>query len=314
MLKTTPKVEGIYLAGPRGFCAGVARAVNALDEVLKLHGAPVYARHAFVHNRTIVERFEKKGAIFVEELNEIPDGATVVFSAHGSPPNFFKTAKKKKFKLYDATCPLVLKVHIEAKKYASDGYFIFYVGHKGHPEPIGVMGNVPTESIVLVESAEEARKIMPPQTEKLIVLTQTTLSFDDTKEILNSLQEHFPTMIRPPAFDICYATQNRQVAVKAMAKEVDVVIVIGSPESSNSVQLRETAKKEGIPAYLIDGPDQLEQGWFSNVKNVGITAGASAPEDVVLDVVKALSDEDTKMKELIVKVENVKFLPPTGLS
>lgn len=313
MLKSTPTITDIYLAGPRGFCAGVARAVNALDEVIKIHGAPVYARHAIVHNRTIVERFEKKGAIFVEDLNKIPKGSVVVFSAHGSPPNFFKVAKKKKFKLYDATCPLVLKVHIEAKKYAGDGYFIFYVGHKGHPEPIGVMGNVPKNSIALVETAEEAKKIIPPQTEKLIVLTQTTLSFDDTKEILNSLQEHFPTMIRPPAFDICYATQNRQVAVKAMAKEVDMVIVIGSPESSNSVQLRETAKKLGTKAYLIDGPAQLEQEWFMNVSKVGITAGASAPEDLVLNVVKELSSDATRLRDLIVKVENVKFQPPLGL-
>ncbi len=307
-------ITDIYLAGPRGFCAGVARAVNALDEVLRIHGAPVYARHAIVHNRTIVERFEKKGAIFVEELNDIPDGSVVVFSAHGSPPGFFKVAKKKKFKIYDATCPLVLKVHIEAKKYASEGYFIFYVGHRGHPEPIGVMGNVPKGSIALVETADEAKKIKPPQTEKLIVLTQTTLSFDDTKEILNSLQTHFPTMIRPPAFDICYATQNRQVAVKALAKEVEVMIVIGSPESSNSVQLRETAKKEGIRSYLIDKPDQLQQEWFENVSKVGITAGASAPEDIVLDVVHTLSGPKTKLKEHIVKVENVKFQPPTGLS
>lgn len=312
-MRSNFSIDHIYLAGPRGFCAGVVRAVDTLDKVLEIHGAPVYARHAIVHNRTVVKRFEKKGAIFVEELEDIPNGSVVVFSAHGSPPNFYEVAKKKNLKVYDATCPLVLKVHLEARKYAKEGYFIFYLGHRGHPEPISVMGNVSPESFALIETVEEAKKIKPPQTEKLIVLTQTTLSFDDTKEVLNSLQEHFPTLIRPPAFDICYATQNRQLAVKELAKKSDVVIVLGSPESSNSVQLREVTKREGTKAYLVDNTSEVQESWFDGAKKIGITAGASAPEDLVLDMVTYLSNEKTKVQELIVKPENVHFQPPVGL-
>ncbi|MBI2051716.1 4-hydroxy-3-methylbut-2-enyl diphosphate reductase, partial [Candidatus Roizmanbacteria bacterium] len=300
-------IKQIYLAGPRGFCAGVERAVNTLDRVLKKYGPPVYARHAIVHNRHVVKRFERRGAIFVEDLNEIPDGSVVVLSAHGSPPAFYEIAKKKNLKVHDAMCPLVLKVHIEARKYANEGYFIFYVGHRGHPEPEGVMGNVPPESIALVETIEEALSIKPPQEEKLIVLTQTTLSFDDTKKIIATLQKKFKKLTLPPAFDICYATQNRQLAVKELAKKAKLVLVIGSLESSNSVRLTEVAKKEGARAYLIDDASHIDSSWLKGVNTVGITSGASAPDDLVMSVVDHLRTNGTKIQELTTIKEKVFF-------
>lgn len=306
-------IEEIYLAGPRGFCAGVQRATDVLDKVLTKYGPPVYARHAIVHNRTVVSEFEKRGAIFVEDLNDIPDGSVVVFSAHGSPVDFYEIAKRKNLRVHDAMCPLVLKVHLEAKRYAREGYFIFYIGHKGHPEPIGVMSHVPPESIILVETAEEALQIKPPQDEKLIVLTQTTLSFDDTKAIINNLKLKFKNLILPPAFDICYATQNRQLAVKELAKKSEVVFVLGSPESSNSVRLKEVAKREGSKAYLIDRYSDIDKDWLKDVKTVGITAGASAPERLVLDLIIYLKGDGTKVQELTTIKENVFFPLPQGL-
>lgn len=310
-MKNSFNIDNIYLAGPRGFCAGVERAVDVLERVLKKYGSPVYSRHAIVHNRTIVADFKKRGVIFVEDLNEIPDGAIAVFSAHGSPPSFYETARKKNLKLYDAMCPLVLKVHLEAKRYAKTGYFIFYIGHRGHPEPIGVMGNISPALITLVETAEEALKIVPPQKEKLIVLTQTTLSFDDTKEIIINLKKKFKNLIIPPAFDICYATQNRQLAVKELAKKSKIVFVIGSAESSNSVRLKEVAEKEGAKAYLIDQTSDIKNEWLDKIENVGITAGASAPEHLVVELVQYLRGKNTKVEELTTIKENVFFpLPP----
>ncbi|MFH1827120.1 MAG: 4-hydroxy-3-methylbut-2-enyl diphosphate reductase [bacterium] len=291
------KIKEIHLVGPRGFCAGVERAVDILDKVLERYGPPVYSRHAIVHNRRVVSDFEKKGAIFVEDINQIPKGARVVFSAHGSPPEYYKIAKEKKFKLYDAMCPLVLKVHIEAKKYESEGFFIFYIGHKGHPEPEGVMGNVKRSSIALLEKEDDIDKIKPPQKTKLIVLTQTTLSFDDTKKIIECLKIKFPSIILPPAFDICYATQNRQIAVKTLAKKVDIVLVIGSPASSNSNRLREVAAREKAPSYMIDNLQAIKDSWFNNVSIVGITAGASSPERLVQEVVNYIKSKDTKIFE-----------------
>ena len=229
-----PNLKKIYIASVFGFCAGVARAVDTLDKVLKKHGRPVYSRHAIVHNRRVMSDFEKKGVIFVEEIDEIPDKSVVVFSAHGSPSNFYKIAKEKKFVLYDAMCPLVLKVHIEARKFVKDGYFIFYIGHKGHPETEGVLGDVPKESIMLIQSEKQITdKFNIYKNKKLAALTQTTLSFDDTKKIIEKLKKKFPNLVLPPAFDICFATQNRQNAVKSLVKKVKTVIVVGSTTSSN---------------------------------------------------------------------------------
>lgn len=307
-------IRQIYLAGPRGFCAGVERAVTVLDKVLQKYGPPVYARHAIVHNRTVVSDFERRGVIFVEDLNEIPDGSKVVFSAHGSPPNYYEIATRKNLKVHDAMCPLVMKVHIEAKKYASEGYYVFYVGHKGHPEPVGVMGNVSPDSIALVETEQEALQVNPPQTDKLIVLTQTTLSFDDTKKVIATLKNKFKNLILPPAFDICYATQNRQLAVKELAKKADVVFVLGSLESSNSVRLKEVAQRQGAKAYLVDSYDQIKNEWLSNIKTIGITAGASAPEKLVIEVVNYLRGPKTSVQELTTIEEKVFFPLPQSLN
>ena len=307
-------IKTIHLASPRGFCAGVERAVDILGKVLERYGPPVYSRHAIVHNRRVVSDFEKKGAIFVEDIHQIPDGSRVVFSAHGSPPEFYEIARQKNFKLFDAMCPLVLKVHIEAKKYASDGYYIFYIGHRGHPEPEGVMGNVKNNSIKLIGSETEALNVKPPQEDKLIVLTQTTLSFDDTKKIIETLKKRFPKLILPPAFDICYATQNRQVAVKSLSKKVEVVIIIGSPASSNSNRLREVAEREGKKSYMIDSVNAIKDTWFDNVENVGISAGASSPENLVNEVIDYIKNKNTKIFEEHTIKEKVYFPRPSSLN
>ncbi|MDP3974522.1 MAG: 4-hydroxy-3-methylbut-2-enyl diphosphate reductase [bacterium] len=307
-------IKTIHLASPRGFCAGVERAVDILGKVLERYGPPVYSRHAIVHNRRVVSDFEKKGAIFVEDIHQIPDGSRVVFSAHGSPPEFYEIAKQKNFKLFDAMCPLVLKVHIEAKKYASGGYYIFYIGHRGHPEPEGVMGNVKNNSIKLIGSETEALNVKPPQEDRLIVLTQTTLSFDDTKKIIETLKKRFSKLILPPAFDICYATQNRQVAVKSLSKKVEVVIIIGSPASSNSNRLREVAEREGRKSYMIDSTFAIKDTWFENVENVGISAGASSPENLVNEVIDYIKNKDTKIFEEHVIKEKVYFPRPNSLN
>lgn len=295
-MKTLKK---IYLASPRGFCAGVKRAVDILDQILQKHKPPIYVRHQIIHNRHVISDFKKKGVIFVKDINNIPNGSVVVFSAHGSPPSLYEKAKKKKLQIYDAVCPLVTKVHLEAKKYTKEGYFIFYIGHKNHPEAIGVLGEVSDQSIVLIKTLEDAEKIIPPQTDRLIVLTQTTLSFDDTKQIINCLKRRFTKLIQPPAFDICYATQNRQNAVKALAKKVDLVLVIGSKESSNSNRLREVAEKEGVSSYLINDISEIKNSWFKDVEKLGITAGASAPKYLIDEVVKYFSKPKVKIEELI---------------
>src|SRR3989344_892875 len=298
-------IKTIHLASPRGFCAGVERAVDILSKVLEKYGPPVYSRHAIVHNRRVVSDFEKKGAIFVEDIHQIPDGSRVVFSAHGSPPEFYEIAKQKNFKLFDAMCPLVLKVHIEAKKYSSEGYYIFYIGHRGHPEPEGVMGNVKQNSIKLIQSETEALNVKPPQEDKLIVLTQTTLSFDDTKKIIEILKKRFSKLILPPAFDICYATQNRQLAVKSLSKKVELVIIIGSPASSNSNRLREVAEREGKKAFMIDNINAIKNKWFKGISNVGISAGASSPENLLKEVVDYIKNDNTKIyEENVIKKKN----------
>lgn len=300
-------LKKIYLASPRGFCAGVSRATAILDFVLEKFGPPIYVRHQIVHNRTIVADFEKKGVIFCENIDDIPNGSRVVFSAHGTAPQIYEVAKKKKLIVFDATCPLVTKVHLEAKRYAKEGYFILYIGHKRHQEAIGVLGEVPSTSSVLINSLEEAKIIQPPQIEKLIALSQTTLSLDDTKKIIVLLQQRFPKMILPPAFDICYATQNRQNAVKQLAKKAELILVIGSKESSNSNRLKELAEREGATAYLIDGIQDIKNEWLKNIKYVGITAGASAPEYIIDNVVEFLQTSNAVVEELETVKENIQF-------
>lgn len=300
-------LEKIYLASPRGFCAGVSRAIAILNFVLEKFGPPIYVRHQIVHNRTIVADFEKKGVIFSENIDDIPDGSRVVFSAHGTQPQIYEIAKEKKLTVFDAACPLVNKVHLEAKRYAKEGYFILYVGHKGHPEPMGVLGEVPSASSLLIDSFEMAKIIQPTQTDKLIVLTQTTLSFDDTGKIIALLRKRFPKMILPPSFDICYSTQNRQNAVKELVKKVELVLVIGSKESSNANRLRELAEKKGITAYLIDGVQDIKNEWLKDIKTIGITAAASAPDYVIDSVVKFLKSDNVNVEELETVKENIQF-------
>jgi 4-hydroxy-3-methylbut-2-en-1-yl diphosphate reductase len=300
-------LEKIFLASPRGFCAGVSRAVAILNSVLEKFGPPIYVRHQIVHNRAIVEDFEKKGVIFSENINNIPDGSRVVLSAHGTQPQIYRIAKKKGLIVFDATCPLVTKVHLEAKYYVQRGYFILYIGHKGHQEAIGVLGEVPSASSILISSLEESKSVQPPQTEKLIVLNQTTLSFDDAKKIIAVLQQRFPKMILPPAFDICYATQNRQDAVKKLAQKVELILVIGSKESSNANRLKEVAERKGPTAYLIDGIKDIRSEWFKNVKHIGITASASTPDYVTEKVIKFLRIKNITVEELETIKENIRF-------
>lgn len=304
------KLKKIYLVSPRGFCAGVKRAVEVVNLVLQKYKTHIYVRHQIVHNRHVISDFKKRGAIFVEDINNIPDGSTVIFSAHGSSPDLYQIAEKKKLKVFDATCPLVNKVHVEAKKFNEQGYFIFYIGHKNHPEATGVLKEVPNKSIVLIETLKGAKKTIPPQTDKLIILTQTTLSFDDTKEIINCLKKRFPKLIQTPAFDICYATQNRQNAVKELTKKVDLVLVIGSKESSNSNRLKEVAEKSGKPAYLINDKSEIKSSWLENVGNLGITAGASAPKYLIEEVVSYFKKQGVKIEELSVIKENINFPLP----
>lgn len=308
-----PSLKKIYLASPRGFCAGVARAVTIVEKVLEKVGPPLYVRHAIVHNKHVIEDFEKKGVIFVEDLDDVPKGANVVFSAHGSPPQMHQKAISKKLHVFEAVCPLVTKVHIEAKKYAREGFFIFYIGHRDHPEPEGVMGEVPPEAIALLSCYEDAQKIKPPQTEKLIVLSQTTLSMDDTKKIIELLEKRFPNLKKPPAMDICYATQNRQSAVRDLVKHVDAVLVISSKESSNGTRLRDLAVELGKQAYMINDYSEINISWLDGVEKIGITASASAPEHLVQDVISYLRHDGVDVEELQTVHEKVFFPLPQGI-
>jgi 4-hydroxy-3-methylbut-2-en-1-yl diphosphate reductase len=301
-------LKKIYLVSPRGFCAGVSRAIKILNFVLENFGPPIYVRHQIVHNRTVVADFEKRGVVFSENIQDVPDSSRVVFSAHGTPPQIYKDAKMKKLTIFDAACPLVAKVHFEAKRYAKEGYLILYIGHKHHQEPIGVLGEVPPTSSMLISSLEEAKSIKPTQTEKLVALSQTTLSFDDTNKIIALLKQRFPKIILPPSFDICYSTQNRQNAVKELAKKAKLILVIGSKESSNANRLREVAQIEGATAYLIDNRQDIKSKWLKNVKYIGITAGASTPDYVIESVVKFLKTGNNAVVEEIETVkENIKF-------
>ncbi len=309
-------INKILLAKPRGFCAGVDRAIDVVETALEIFGKPIYVKHAIVHNIHVVEDLEKKGAIFVEDLDEVPAGAVLVFSAHGSPPQLKEEAKARGYKVIDATCPLVTKVHLEAKRYANEGYFIIYIGHRGHPEPIGVMGEVPKESIVLIEDASEVADLKVPQEDKLIYLNQTTLSLTDVKNTIDALKARFTKIIAPPTvWDICFATSNRQAAAKELAKQSDLVLVIGSTTSSNSNRLRDVSEDEGTKAYLIDDETMIDPKWLTGVKTLGITSGASAPEYLVDNLVEFIQKANlrAKVENLDVLKEEVKFPLPDDL-
>jgi len=307
----------ILLANPRGFCAGVERAIAIVERALEKFGAPIYVRHEVVHNRYVVDGLKAKGAVFVEELSEVPDGATVIFSAHGVPQSVRIEAEKRGLKVFDATCPLVTKVHLEVSRLHKQGYEIVMIGHKGHPEVEGTMGQA-TGRMYLVENVEDVAQLQPTVgadgTVPLAYVTQTTLSVDDARVIVHALTARFPQIVGPRKDDICYATQNRQDAVKAMAGKVDVVIVVGSKNSSNSNRLREVAAIGGVPAYLVDGAEQIDAKWLAGNARVGVTAGASAPEVLVNGVVERLRTLGAdKIETLEGVAENVNFPLPKEL-
>ncbi len=306
-------VKKVLLASPRGFCAGVARAVKAVEDTLQIFGAPIYVKHEIVHNKHVVGALEKKGAITIENLAEVPEGSVVVFSAHGSPVAHYAEAKARGLRLIDATCPLVTKVHLEVQRFLKDGYTIIYIGHKGHVEGIGVLGEAPDVTIPIIETIEDVEKLDIGNPEKLVYLTQTTLSLDDTKQVIEALQKKYPQVVAPPLEDICYATTNRQEAVKALAKECDLVLIVGSRTSSNSTRLMETAYAYGSVAYLVDDVSHLDPSWFTNVEVVGISAGASAPEHLVQDIVKHLTMGGAIVEDFVVKPETMKFAEPIEL-
>src|SRR5438132_3750881 len=304
----------VLLANPRGFCAGVERAIGIVERALAIHGAPIYVRHEVVHNKFVVEDLKRKGAVFVERLDEIPTGSTVIFSAHGVPRAVFAEAEQRGLKVFDATCPLVTKVHVEVAKMRAQGREVVMIGHEGHPEAEGTMGQS-TTGMYLVESEAEVERLAVKDPERLSYVTQTTLSIDDCARIVAALKRRFPKILGPKKDDICYATQNRQDAVKMMAPHCDVVIVVCSPNSSNSNRLREVAANLGRESYLVDNADDLKAEWIRGKRTVGVTAGASAPEVLVHDVILRLQELGARrVRELQGIDEHVNFPLPKGLS
>ncbi len=303
----------IVLAAPRGFCAGVNMAIESLDLTIRAFGTPVYVYHEIVHNKYVVDTFRAKGAIFVENLEEVPPGSTLLFSAHGVSPEIRRLARERQLYAIDATCPLVTKVHLEAVRYAKEGYTILLIGHEGHDEVIGTMGEAP-QAMVLVESAEQADALEFPAGTKLAYLTQTTLSVDDANRIISRLRAKFPQIANPPKDDICYATQNRQEAIQILAPEADLVLVLGSQNSSNSQRLKELAQENGVPAYLIDDARDIDVSWFQNVETVLISAGASAPESVVQECTAFLKERfGAEVQSRSIREEDVHFPLPREL-
>jgi 4-hydroxy-3-methylbut-2-enyl diphosphate reductase len=303
----------IILAAPRGFCAGVNMAIECLDMALNAFGAPIYVYHEIVHNRFVVESFTARGVVFVDELSEVPAGSHLLFSAHGVSPEIRAVAKARDLLAIDATCPLVTKVHLEAIRFAKLGYIIVLIGHEGHDEVVGTMGEAP-EAIVLVESEEEVDRLEFPADAQIAYLTQTTLSVDDASRIIRRLESRFPQIVSPAKQDICYATQNRQEAVRLLAEEADLVLVLGSQNSSNSQRLKEISQELEVPAHLIDGVQDIHSDWFSGVDTVLITAGASAPESVVEDCVDYLKEHHEATVEVrTIREEEVHFQLPVEL-
>ncbi len=305
----------LLLAAPRGFCAGVDRAIQIVELALEQKGAPVYVRHEIVHNRYVVDSLKAKGAVFVEELDEVPDGGHVVFSAHGVPKSVPANAQQRGLAYFDATCPLVSKVHKQAERQVEAGRHIIFIGHEGHPEVIGTFGQVPAGTMTLVETAEDAQAIVPADANNLAFLTQTTLSVDDTSEIVGILQQRFPNIVGPKGEDICYATSNRQESVKAIAHECDLVLVIGAPNSSNSQRLVEVAARSGAKAYLVQRAEDISLNWFDDVHTLGLTAGASAPEVLVREIIDALALHfDLYEQQVTTAEEKVTFKLPRELA
>jgi len=307
----------ILLANPRGFCAGVDRAIGIVERAIEFFGAPIYVRHEVVHNRYVVDRLRGLGAIFVEELDEVPDDATVIFSAHGVSRAVQEEARRRGLKVFDATCPLVTKVHMEVLRFAREGCDVILIGHQGHPEVEGTMGQFDTSAggrILLVETPQDVERLQVRDPQRLAFVTQTTLSVDDTLKIVEALRRRFPGLASPRKEDICYATQNRQDAVKRLAEQCDIILVVGSPNSSNSNRLREIAEKAGIPGYLVDGPEDLQREWFTGKRAVGVTAGASAPEVLVERVVQQIREWGGEAPQNVLgQAENVVFGLPREL-
>jgi 4-hydroxy-3-methylbut-2-enyl diphosphate reductase len=304
----------LLIAAPRGFCAGVDRAIQIVERAIELHGAPVYVRHEIVHNKYVVESLKAKGAIFVDELDEVPDGVHVVFSAHGVPKSVPAAAQDRGLSYFDATCPLVSKVHRQAERLVAAGRHILFIGHAGHPEVVGTFGQVPDGNLTLIETDADARAVEVADPDNLAFLTQTTLSVEDTASILAILQQRFPDIVAPKADDICYATSNRQAAVRAIAASCDLVLVIGAPNSSNSLRLVEVAEREGTTARLIQRAADLDFDWLAGVGTLGISAGASAPEILVREVIDHIATRfDVAERQVETAEENIAFKLPRGL-
>ena len=310
---THPQLQEIILAEPRGFCAGVDRAIDIVNRALEKFGAPIYVRHEIVHNTYVVEDLKSRGAIFIEDLADVPAGATLVFSAHGVPKSVEAEAARRGFQVFDATCPLVTKVHVEVAKLHKEGFEFIMIGHKGHPEVEGTMGQL-LDGIYLVEDVADVARVAPKQTERLAVVTQTTLSVDDAALITEAVVARFPMIRKPKMQDICYATQNRQDAVKVLSNEVDLVIVVGSPTSSNSNRLRDVAERYGTQSYMVDDASELQEAWFAGKTRVGLTAGASAPDILVQQVIARLRALGAvSVRTLDGVEETIKFPLPKGL-
>ncbi len=310
----TVALAEVVLAQPRGFCAGVDRAIDIVERALELHGAPIYVRHEIVHNRYVVEDLRNKGAIFIAQLDQAPTGAIVVFSAHGVSQEVRKDAEQRGLRVFDATCPLVTKVHVEVTRMRADGREIIMIGHQGHPEVEGTLGQA-EGGMYLVETPEDVAKLEVQNPDKLAFVTQTTLSVDDAQLVADALRTRFPAIVEPKKSDICYATQNRQDAVKFMAPQCDLVLVVGSPNSSNSNRLREVAERKGAEAYLLDSPDQVDPNWLKGKKRIGVTAGASAPEVLVEQVIQRLKELGVgRVRALEGVEETIAFPLPRELS
>jgi 4-hydroxy-3-methylbut-2-enyl diphosphate reductase len=288
----------LHLAKPRGFCAGVERAIEIVEKALNKFGAPIYVRHEIVHNAVVVEELKAKGAVFIDDLNQVPSGSWLIFSAHGVPPQVVATAKERKLQVIDATCPLVTKVHLEARHFAQENASIFLVGHRKHVEVEGVVGEAP-EAIFVIESAEEAEVVQVPNSNKVAALTQTTLSVDEAKAVIDVLKRRFPKLALPHKDDICYATQNRQDAVRRLAPSIDLLLVIGDKTSSNSNRLRELGESLGVPSKLLLSSNEIEEDWFEGVKRIGITSGASTPEISVDEVMKTLAQRGVRTTRIL---------------
>jgi 4-hydroxy-3-methylbut-2-enyl diphosphate reductase len=313
MKREVPFAMKVILANPRGFCAGVNMAIECLERALDFFGPPLYVYHEIVHNKFVVERFRQRGTVFVESLDQVPPGSPLLYSAHGVSPQIRDQARRRRLVAIDATCPLVIKVHLEAIRYAREGYTIVLIGHEGHDEVIGTMGEAPNQ-IILVETAENVEQLTVPNPEKVAYLTQTTLSVDDANIVIAALRKKFPKIANPPKDDICYATQNRQEAVRELAAQADMVLVLGSQNSSNSRRLAEISRGLGIPSHLVDGVNEIEHGWFRDIETVLITAGASAPEEVVHECIEYLeSNFGATIREETIRKESVHFPLPKSL-